>query len=138
MIQAQELRIGNYVLINGACQQVNSISAGNALPDSALIAFCVDDVEESEYCTSGSVQPLPLSKEILAACGFEFHEYFKCWQKKIDGRRTDMEINLDYDIVDFLRKPVVKQISSLHQLQNVYFALKGNELKFSLPVNVVN
>ena len=138
MIQAHELRIGNYVLINGTCQQVNSISAGNHESDSALVAYFAGPVEESEYCTSGSLQPLPLSKEVLARCGFEFHEYFKCWQKKIDGKRTEMEINLDYAIIDFMRKPIVKKISSLHQLQNIYFALKGIELKIASTMNVVN
>ena len=138
MIQAHELRIGNYVLINGECQQVNAIIAGTPESDSASVAYFVREVEESEYCTSISIQPLPLSKEVLASCGFEFREYFKCWQKKIDGRRTDMEINLDYDIVDFLRKPIVKKISSLHQLQNIYFALKGIELKFASAMNVDN
>ena len=135
MIQAHELRIGNYVLINGTRQQVNSISAGGDLPDSALIAYCVGKVEEAEPCTSITVQPVPLSKEILAGCGFEFHDHFKFFQKKIDGRGTDMEINQDYDIIDFMRRPLVKKISSLHQLQNIYFALKGKELKFSHQVN---
>ena len=138
MIQPHELRIGNYVLISGKCQQVNSIIAGTTESDSASVAYFVGPVEESEYCTSGSLQPLPLSKEVLASCGFEFRDYFKCWQKKIDGRGTDMEINLDYDIVDFLRRPIVKKISSLHQLQNIYFALKGRELNFTSTMNVVN
>ncbi len=131
MIQAHELRIGNYVLINGACQQVNSINAGNHLTDSAQVAYCVGDVEEAEYCASDNIQPLPISQEVLAGCGFEYHDYFKFWQKKIHGRGTDMEINQDYDIIDFMRKPLVKKISSLHQLQNIYFALKGSELNFS-------
>ena len=131
MIQVHELRIGNYVLINGTCQQVNSISAGSDLPDTALIAYCVGEVEESEHCTSTTVQPLPLSREILAGCGFEFHSHFKFFQKKTDERGTDMEINQDYDIIDFMRRPLVKKLGSLHQLQNIYFALKGKELKFS-------
>jgi len=136
MIQAHELRIGNYVLINGACQQVTSIDAGNNLTDSAKVAYCIGDVEEAAYCASANIQPLPISKEVLAGCGFEFHEYFKFWQKKIDGRRTDMEINQDYDIIDFMRKPLVKKISSLHQLQNIYFALKGSELNFYRKMEV--
>jgi len=131
MIQAHELRIGNYVLINGTRRQVNSISAGSELPDTALIAYNVGEVEAEEHCTSMTVQPLPLSKEVLAGCGFEFHDHFKFYQKKIDGRGTDMEINQDYDLIDFMRRPLVKKMSSLHQLQNIYFALKGKELKFS-------
>jgi len=40
-----------------------------------------------------------------------------------------MDIDSDYDVIDFMRKPVVKNLVSLHQLQNAYFMLKGRELK---------
>jgi hypothetical protein len=41
-----------------------------------------------------------------------------------------MDVDTDYNVIDFMRKPVVKRVSSLHQLQNVYFMLKGKELHF--------
>jgi hypothetical protein len=39
-----------------------------------------------------------------------------------------MDIDPDYNVLDFMRRPVVKKLSSLHQVQNVYFFLKGEEL----------
>jgi hypothetical protein len=45
-----------------------------------------------------------------------------------DGNRSEMDIDSDYNLIDFMRKPVVKTIASLHQLQNIYFLLKGKEL----------
>jgi len=135
MIKANELRIGNYILINGARQQVNSINARN---NGIQVGYLVAGVEKVENCTSAAVQPLLLNNEVLADCGFEFDDYYKLWQKKIDGKKADMQINLDYDITDFMRRPLIKAISSLHQLQNIYFALKGNELEFSKQKDLVH
>jgi len=135
MIKANELRIGNYILINGARQQVNSINARN---NGIQVGYLVAGVEKVENCTSATVQPLLLNNEVLADCGFEFDDYYKLWQKKIDGKKADMQINLDYDITDFMRRPLIKAISSLHQLQNIYFALKGNELEFSKQKDLVH
>jgi len=130
MIQIHELRIGNYILINGTRQQVNSISVGNELPDTAMVEYNVDNLKEAEHCNSTTVQPIPLTNEILSSCGFEFHDHFKFWQKKVEGGGIEMEIDKDYDVIDFMRRPLVRRVSSFHQLQNIYFALKGRELKF--------
>jgi hypothetical protein len=50
-----------------------------------------------------------------------------------------MNISPDYEVIDFMRKPILRKLTSLHQLQNVYFMLKGRELNFnkttSLPVS---
>ena len=42
-----------------------------------------------------------------------------------------MDIDPDYDLIDFMRKPIIKKLRSLHQLQNVYFLMKGRELKYT-------
>jgi hypothetical protein len=34
-------------------------------------------------------------------------------------------------VLDFMRKPILKKLTSLHQLQNIYFLLKGRELQFA-------
>jgi hypothetical protein len=46
-----------------------------------------------------------------------------------------MDINNDYDLIDFMRKTIIKKMTSLHQLQNVYFILKGRELKWESRPN---
>src|SRR2546423_5495394 len=116
MIQIHELRIGNYILINGKRQQVSSISIGNDLTNTAVVEYKEGNLKETEHCNSNTVQPILLSKEVLAGCGFEFHDHFKFWQKKFEGRGTDMEIDQDYDIIDFMRRPLVRKVNSLHQL----------------------
>ncbi len=41
-----------------------------------------------------------------------------------------MDIDRDYNVIDFMRRPLVRSITSLHQLQNIYFSLKGKEIGF--------
>ena len=36
---------------------------------------------------------------------------------------TEMDIDPDYTLIDFMRRPIVKNIASLHQLQNLYYML---------------
>ena len=75
-----------------------------------------------------------LTDEVLEECGFVFHHYFKFWQLITTGVRSDMDIDKDYHVIDFMRRPIAKKLASLHQLQNVYFILKGRELKFNRKV----
>ncbi|GAA4746200.1 hypothetical protein [Flavisolibacter ginsenosidimutans] len=78
------------------------------------------------------LQPVPLSDAVLKQCRFVYHEYFKFWQLITgqDESRSEMDIDGDYNVIDFMRKPLVKKVASLHQLQNIYFMLKGKELAF--------
>ena len=80
------------------------------------------------------IQPVPLTNSILQQLGFVYHEYFKFWQLITTGIRSEMNISPDYEVIDLKRKPALEKLTSLHQLQNIYFLLKGRELKFSEKV----
>ena len=124
MISCYELRIGNYVLVNGNLQQVFAINR--------TVAFVAEEDNEqiaSEHNLE-NVQPIPLTEDILRQCGFVYHHYFKFWQLITTGIRSEMNISPDYEVIDFIRKPILKKLTSLHQLQNIYFLLKGRELQF--------
>jgi len=125
MISCYELRIGNYVLVNGNLQQVFAINR--------TVAFVAEEDNEqiaSEHNLE-NVQPIPLTEDILRQCGFVYHHYFKFWQLITTGIRSEMNISPDYEVIDFIRKPILKKLTSLHQLQNIYFLLKGRELQFA-------
>jgi hypothetical protein len=125
MISCYELRIGNYVLVNGNFQQVFAINR--------TVAFVAEEDNEqmaSEHNLE-NVQPIPLTEDILTQCGFVYHDYFKFWQLITTGIRSEMNISPDYEVIDFMRKPILKKLTSLHQLQNIYFLLKGRELQFA-------
>jgi len=123
MIPNYELRIGNYVLINDTLQQVAVITGTTVKLNSSEEVASDYDLE--------SIQPVPLSDDVLKQCGFAYHHYFKFWQLITTGIRSEMNINPDYEVIDFMRKPILKKLTSLHHLQNVYFMLKGRELKFN-------
>ena len=129
MISCNELRLGNRVLVDKNLQQVSMIT-GTAV-------FTIDAEEGHEQAasehSSDQIEPVPLTDELLKQCGFVYHDYFKFWQLVTTGIRSEMDIDSDYDVIDFMHKPIVKQLASLHQLQNVYFMLKGRELKLYKP-----
>ena len=125
MIPSNELRLGNRVLVDKNLQQVSMIT-GKAV-------FTIDAEEGHEQAasehSSHQIEPVPLTDEVLKQCGFVYHDYFKFWQLITTGTRSEMDIDRDYDVIDFMRKPIIKSLASLHQLQNAYFMLKGRELK---------
>jgi hypothetical protein len=113
MIPQQELRIGNWVLENnsGALFQIRK-------------GIDIDN-------HSNSFLPVPITPEVLKKYGFAFHDYFKLWQKNkmISGTGPDMELDRDFWVLNFSHQRIGVELKSLHQLQNLYFFLKGKELE---------
>jgi hypothetical protein len=126
MVSCYELRIGNYVLVDEMLHQVSRITGTTV---STIDAENSNSEAASEHGLE-SIEPVPLTDDLLKQCGFIYHDYFKFWQLITTGIRSEININPDYEVIDFMRKPIVKKLVSLHQLQNIYFTLKGRELKF--------
>ena len=131
MISAYELRLGNHVLVNQNIRKISIITG--------TTVFTVDADESSEEASSETnletVNPVPLTDNVLKECGFTYHHYFKFWQLVTTGIRSEMDISSDYEVIDFMRKTIIKKMTSLHQLQNVYFMLKGRELNWNSMAN---
>jgi len=127
MIPSNELRIGNYVLCEGQLERLAMINN-----KTSAIEVEKANVDEKGEIGFSNIQPVLLTDDILRQCGFIYHDYFKFWQLIVgkDELRSEMDIDRDYNIIDFMRRPLVKKVSSLHQLQNIYFMLKGQELLF--------
>lgn len=81
-----------------------------------------------------SIEPIPLTEEILLSLGFEkFHEgmdkYYKQreWENNIDMISI---FNGQFIYLNgFHRYTEIAVVKYLHQLQNLYFALCGKELE---------
>lgn len=127
MISCYELRIGNYVLVDESLQRIAAINRTTA---STLEAE--ENNENVSEHNLDNIEPVPLTDDIIKQCGFAFHDYFKFWQLITTGIRSEMNISPDYEVIDFMRKPILNKLTSLHQLQNIYFLLKGRELQFHL------
>jgi hypothetical protein len=123
MIPYNELRIGNYVNVANNIQKVSMINKTGISTEDPTTH---DQTEQS----LASVEPIGLTDTILKQSGFIFHDYFKFWQLITTDTRSELDVSPDYEVIDFMRKPIAKKLTSLHQLQNIYFLLKGRELLF--------
>jgi len=119
-MKANELRIGNAILING--EVCNNIGYG-------IITDCYRKQKGlvSEYLDTLIFKPIPLTEEWLLKFGFENY----------DSLKFSINDLLVVDLHDFTfgvnRFDVCwldnKNTIHVHQLQNLYFALTGEELK---------
>lgn len=119
MIKANELRIGN--LINYNEQYCKVVS----LYDDGIIWF--DDKNNDSYSSEVyEPNPIPLTPEILEKAGFEKYEKIKdeCWHK---GNFEIFKTSSPGYSMD-IEKDIYPELIYLHQLQNLYFALTGEEL----------
>lgn len=130
MIQPNELRLGNYVSQLGAVCQVVAVSA--KINDSVYISQLGDT--RSEGFTPESIDPIPLSDEWLAKFGFDddgFRQYTLLnWGVKVVESLASKGSWIIYQ--GFLRQfQEIAEVQYIHQLQNLYFALTGEELKLN-------
>jgi hypothetical protein len=106
-MEAKDLRIGNLVNIGG---QINEIEL-------------VDFVDIYENKTIGIYKPIPLTEEWLLKFRFVKKDY-GCQIHYYANTKSLWKITFKKDI--FKRdKTIIKYV---HQLQNLYFALTGQEL----------
>jgi hypothetical protein len=77
-------------------------------------------------------QPIPLTLEILEKCGWVWNEECKSYEGKDVRMNIQLnEISGSYTMFNYvLKAKIADKIYHLHQLQNLYFALTGEELNF--------
>jgi hypothetical protein len=109
MIKANELRIGNWVNIGDLSTTINHIMG------------------DEDY-----FQPIPLTPEILEKCGFEKVEtmgLMEVYQYAGDGLEISIENDFYYCNGGYTCDV---RLTSLHQLQKLYYAVTGEELTITL------
>ncbi|HUC80364.1 MAG TPA: hypothetical protein VMR70_05575 [Flavisolibacter sp.] len=138
MIPCHDLRTGNIILVNNRLRRVNMISNSHTLTDQSLVGVESPGSAEVESFPAAAVQPVPMSVAILEQCNFTYRQHFKFWQLiDTEGSRTEMDIDGDFTLIDFMRRPIIKNIASLHQLQNIYYMLLKKELDFDVDTTTV-
>jgi hypothetical protein len=136
MIQATELRIGNWIAEEAALSnsitycQLNSISK-----DKISVVKNGNWIVNTRcyYCL-----PIPLTPEILEKCGF-VGKYKSCgysYTKNIVTLTSQDEDDLGNPVPNYVLHFYYNYQGAplyyLHQLQNLYFVLTGEELNISL------
>jgi hypothetical protein len=128
MIQANELRIGNYLKNNGVVVKIDALSIFHIWDDKLLKNY----------------EPIPLTEEWLLKFGFGkewetasgvthkiIHE--ECFYHKLSDlvifMRSEIR-DIDYPFVSIAKRDV--KIQYVHKLQNLYFTLTNTELTLSV------
>jgi hypothetical protein len=113
MIDAKELRIGNYIYINRA--------HGKGQKQKKVKQVNIHYLKELDFCEKKYIEPIPLMEEWLIKFGFVWNEngYFEKNHFKI----TDEMQFLFFNLGDWFKK-----INYVHELQNLYFSLTNQEL----------
>ena len=138
---ANELRIGNLVQYGGATAKVCHIEKAFFYCETELIYFTRDGER--------GAKPIPLTEEWLLKFGFKKYpncrdtfrqEYYDSFQLVID-EHTIISFSIPIGYNDNIRcnydklyrseeKKQSYRVKHIHQLQNLYFALTGEELTF--------
>ena len=138
MIKPQELRIGNMLSIEGTFIKVGKIEENsiswNIAKDTAKFKIWNPFLPVSDK----KINPIPLTKEILLKFGFN-KEYQKGYIG-IDVCNSDFVLTEPFKMGEWQTNytfqfetgsvPKFKEIEYVHQLQNLFFALTGEELTF--------
>ncbi len=116
MIKTTELRIGNIILGDG----YNTI----------LLTISEADIN---LLLSDKSQPIPLTPKILISCGFGRNMTGTAWwDESEDVLIGEKDGKFYYAQWDNIQPNVdnIFELTSLHQFQNLYFALTQRELEF--------
>ena len=129
-MKASELRIGNYIKLMYNYEDFETLQV--TLVD-------ISDIEKK----NGDFEPIPLTEEWLYKFGFvdidkrdhdyntytdSNHDYYL----QSDVRRKDGKYTILDNSFDDLRDFTMVDIGYVHQLQNMYFALTGEELTIAI------
>lgn len=140
MIDPKELRIGNTIKTNcSSSAEIYSIASDNTFNhyNDGYVISSNSDLEDAK--------PIPLTSEILNKCGFTWNQHWlekdlsfcNWWMRFSNGRYDHLSI-FQYQNADRNESTVTRidfgrnRPEYLHQLQNLYFALTGEELKIEL------
>lgn len=128
-MKANELMIGNYVYFHGDVEEINMVDG-----------FGIIGREEQPLCSIDEFEPIPLTEEWLLKFSFlKDEEYLSIgrFDYKYCFKYRDWANNWAFYIEytdsgnpndDGIKYPVAFDIKYVHQLQNLYFALTGEEL----------
>lgn len=124
-MEAKELRVGNIL---------KSVHTGEYITADWLVIKHVMDGNKQQppYDMSSVYEPVTLTEEKLLKCGFKSYGTEILYQdqlNKLEAYKHPMKDGHGFALKGCYALPHVKY---LHQLQNLYFALTGEELNINL------
>ena len=113
MIKANELRIGNYILLNGKLKYVNWRTIRDLR--------CQSNDEEDVY------EPIPITEEILLKNGYKKQNGYGYSNYNIYGTVLKNDNGFEFHYYG-----IIIRLDFIHQLQNLFFTFYREKLKVSL------
>jgi len=146
-MKANELRIGNWVLGRKNGEKTNHIQVESVDETGINIevsgGYYVGDTEkdydgyfEKSWFSGATIEPIPLTIDILEKCGFLWSVYHQAFHFGDSAMNEFYDLNecypSGYQLSFFKKRELVgNPIFYLHQLQNLYYALTGQELIYN-------
>jgi hypothetical protein len=133
-MEATELRIGNLVFYqNWRTQEiVHSINVDLDSSPNEWSILLIDQFGGLAWGNLKNFDPIPVNSHILAACGFEHYHMNPRLENFYYNKQPYYPVHI-YESRDgryFYNENL--EIKHVHQLQNLYFALTGEELAVKL------
>ena len=130
MIKANELRLGNKVHFQSITGEksvatIKLIGNPDVLPLSSGAVIIESNFKE-EYCSYELIFPIKLTDEIIEKCNFKYS------RPNFQSSSLRNSSSIYEPIYTYVNQPIGVHLESLHQLQNLYFALTGEELEVNL------
>jgi hypothetical protein len=133
MVKVEDLRVGNWVDYEHTSHYVTGI-----IDKSIYSKWPKQSTEEDDYVDmQDNYEPILLTPKILEAAGFRRdpqggHNYFDV--TLIGGRKTRIRGFLSEGVFcTIFKNERFVDVKHLHQLQNLFYSLTGEELKVQLP-----
>jgi hypothetical protein len=118
-MKAQELRIGNLVNYGVNIVPIKSIHTESVLKDEVRIYVELNEKLQNYCLDITEIEPIPLTEERLLKFGVKDNRL---------GLFDVVKVSDDIGYHIYFIGRHLKEIQYVHQLQNLYFALTGEEL----------
>lgn len=134
MVQSKDLRVGNWVQDeHGIIQYVYRI-----WQEGVELSADATGIEDLDY-ESKELFGIPLTNEILKKCGFKedidgdfIIEYTRIALIVVEGLENDWLVRYRQDVgIPYMAFNINTPMNYLHQLQNLYYCLTGDELQYA-------
>jgi hypothetical protein len=117
-MKPSELRIGNYILGEVEDWKVGRVTAINIMGNDDVSL----DIDAESYLIT-DIQPIPLTEEWLLKFGFTHENTIGGWSKWSNKKMKLLDMKFYFESSEYFIR-----VEYVHQLQNLYFALTGEEL----------
>jgi hypothetical protein len=128
MTRTSELRQGNYVLQS----HLETVNVVLGTKPKYILTDC--KVADGDWIGSALYEPIPLTEDWLVKFGLETSQYYSGHRVryKLPDERFEIDLEEDGEHGISFEGNILTYINYVHQLQNIYFTLTGEELNLSL------